>query len=117
VYDAAGQAVQLRRAAGTALEQAYATYGFSLNGKPVHVVDANGNHTQYVYDGFDRQTTWLFPSATQAASFNPATPASALATANAVNAADYEHYGHDAAGIGLTLSEFFLRESRKLART
>ena len=98
VYDAAGQLVQVQRAAGTPIAEAYATYAYSPNGKQTDVIDANGNHTQYVYDGFDRQTQWIFPSSAKAAAYNGSTPTSALATAGAVNAADYEAYAYDANG-------------------
>jgi RHS repeat-associated protein len=98
VYDAAGQVLQVRKAVATPLEQVYATYDYSLNGKQTVVVDANGNRANLTYDGFDRQATWVFPSTTKPASFNPATPATALASAGAANAADYEQYGYDANG-------------------
>jgi YD repeat-containing protein len=42
-YDAAGQLVQVRKAVGTPLEQAYATYSYTANGKQEFVIDANGN--------------------------------------------------------------------------
>jgi RHS repeat-associated protein len=61
-YDRAGQVLQIRRAVGTPLEQAYATYAYSLNGKQTSVVDANGNRADLTYDGFDRQKRWIFPS-------------------------------------------------------
>jgi YD repeat-containing protein len=50
------------------------------------------------YDGQGRQDRWAFPSATRPPSFNDATQASALASAGAANAADYEKYGYDANG-------------------
>jgi RHS repeat-associated protein len=98
IYDAATQLNQRRKAVGTAIEQAYLTNAYSLNGKPTVAIDANGNRTEYVYDGFDRQTQWKFPSTTRAAAFNPATAATALASSNAVSTTDYEQYGYDAVG-------------------
>lgn len=111
VYDAAGQLVQVRKAVGTSLEQAYVTYGYwdaatatikpgyTPNGKQEYVVDANGNKARQLYDGFDRQTQWQFPSnGAPPSGFNAATPATALATASAVNANDREEYGYDANG-------------------
>lgn len=95
VYDIAGQLVQLRKAVGTRLEQAYATYSYTANGKQEFVVDANGNKTKYEYDGFDRQTKWLFPSATQPTSYDTSSQESALATSGAVNSTDYEQYTYD----------------------
>ena len=101
VYDAAGQLVQVRKAVGTAspvLEQGYATYSYTANGKQQYVIDANGNRAQYGYDGYDRQTYWYFPSTTRPSAFDPTTQATALATAGAVNTSDYEQYTLDANG-------------------
>lgn len=103
IYDAAGQVVQLRQAVGTALEQSYATYSFTPNGKREYVVDANGNKSKFEYDGFDRQKKWIFPSSSKPAAFNPASPAAALASAGAINTADYEEYGYDANGNRISL--------------
>jgi RHS repeat-associated protein len=83
VYDAAGQLLQVQRAYGTALQQNYATYTYSANGQRASVTDANGNRAELRYDGHDRQNRWVFPSTT---------------TPGAVNEADYEAYGYDAAG-------------------
>jgi RHS repeat-associated protein len=97
VYDAAGQVVQVRKALGTSLEQAEATYSYTSNGKQEYVIDANGNRAQMVYDGFDRQSQWVFPSSsTPPSGFNGASQASALASAGSVNPGDYEQYGYDA---------------------
>ncbi len=95
-YDVANQLLQVRKAVGTSIEEAYASYAYSLNGKQTDVVDANGNHAQFVYDGFDRQSQWIFPSPTRPSAFNGATQATALSTAGAVNGSDYEAYGYDA---------------------
>jgi len=83
VYDAAGQLLQIQKAYGTSLQQNYATYTYSPNGKQVSVQDANGNLAALTYDGFDRLARWTFPSKT---------------TAGQVNAGDYESYGYDATG-------------------
>jgi RHS repeat-associated protein len=101
IYDTAGQVVQVRKALGTSLEQAYATYSFTSNGKQEFVIDAGGNRAKLEYDGFDRQVKWIFPSQTALspaaiASFNATTPANALALAGSLNTADYEQYGYDA---------------------
>src|SRR5690606_33815329 len=45
-----------------------------------------------------RQARWVFPSATRPAAFDDSTPASAVATAGALNEADYEQYGYDPNG-------------------
>ena len=95
IYDAANQLLQVRRAMGTGIEQAYATYAYTANGKRADVIDANGNHALQVYDGLDRQSQWQFPSTTGPSGFNPATPATAIATAGSVNSSDYEQYGYD----------------------
>lgn len=98
VYDAAGQLVQIRKAMGTSVEQAYTTYAYTPNGKQEYVIDANGNRAKLGYDGFDRQTRWTFPSATTPSAYNPSTQGNALATAGALNAADYEEYSYDVNG-------------------
>lgn len=98
IYDAAGQLLQVRKAVGTSLEQAYITLSYTLSGKQEYVVDANGNKARLVYDGFDRQVQWQFPSAIAPSGFNPATPATALATSGPVNPNDREEYGYDANG-------------------
>jgi RHS repeat-associated protein len=88
VYDLAGQVLQLRRAVGTPLEQAYATYEYSTNGKQTTVIDANGNRTNLIYDGLDRQSAWVFPSP---------------ATLGTVNTADSERYSYDKNGNRISL--------------
>jgi YD repeat-containing protein len=103
IYDAAGQLLQVRRAVGTSLEQAYATYAYSADGKRTVVVDASGNRAELRYDGFDRQDRWTFPSTTalsdtQRAAFTAAIPSAALGLTNAINTSDYEQYGYDANG-------------------
>lgn len=96
VYDAASRTVQVRKGVGTDLEQAYVTYSYTPNGRQEYVVDANGNKARLVYDGFDRQIQWQFPSTSAPASYNPATQATALATSGTTNSGDYETYGYDA---------------------
>jgi RHS repeat-associated protein len=83
VYDAAGQLTTVQRAYGTALQQNYASYTYSANGLQTSVTDAGGNKSSFIYDGYDHQTRWNFPS--------PTTPGQ-------VNTADYEEYGYDANG-------------------
>lgn len=97
-YDAAGQLVQVRKAVGTVLEQAYATYAYTANGKREYVVDANGNKAQMAYDGHDRQNRWYFPAAARPTTFNGANESTALTSAGAVNTNDYEAYTYDANG-------------------
>jgi YD repeat-containing protein len=80
VYDAAGQVVYEQRAYLTALQQNYATYAYTVNGRQDWVEDANGNRTDFTYDGFDRLSTFTLPSASQA---------------HTANSGDYEQYGYD----------------------
>ncbi|MDP5279408.1 RHS repeat-associated core domain-containing protein [Sphingomonas sp. DG1-23] len=110
VYDAAGQLVQVRKAVGTPLDQAYVTYGYwdaaasaikpgyALNGKQEYVVDANGNKARLSYDGFGRQIGWYFPATTPPAAFDPSDENTALTTSGAVSESDYEAYRYDANG-------------------
>ena len=97
-YDAAGQVLQVRKAVGTDVEAIDVTYSYTPNGKPEYVIDANGNRARLEYDGFDRQSKWVFPSTSRPGAFNPSTPANALNTAGALNPGDYEQYGYDANG-------------------
>jgi YD repeat-containing protein len=98
VHDAAGQRLQLREGVGSAEEAAEATWAYNANGQVTTVIDGNGNRAELRYDGHMRQDRWTFPSATRPTAYNDATQATALATAGAVNAADYEEYGYDLAG-------------------
>lgn len=82
-YDAAGQLLKVQKAFGTPLQEDYATYAYSLNGKRTSLTDARGYTASMTYDGFDRQTKWNFPS--------PTTP-------GVVSTTDYEEYGYDANG-------------------
>ena len=82
-YDNADQLLQVRRAVGTASEQAYVTYTYNLNGQRRNVIDANGNAARFDYDRHGRQTHWWFPS--------PTTPGE-------VSYSDYEQYWYDANG-------------------
>lgn len=96
VYDAAGQLVQLRKAVGTSVESAEVTYSYTDNGKRKYVIDGEGAKAELVYDGHDRQTKWMFPSATRPSAFNASSVETALNSAGSVNTADYEEYGYDA---------------------
>ncbi|MGC1271745.1 MAG: RHS repeat-associated core domain-containing protein [Croceibacterium sp.] len=98
VYDAAGQLIQVREGVGSTVEAAEATYSYTPNGKRKYVIDGNGNRAELRYDGFDRQVRWVFPAQAVPGSFNDSTPANALATAGALNEADFEEYGYDANG-------------------
>jgi RHS repeat-associated protein len=90
-YDAAGQLLKIEKAYQVTvangfpvtLQQDYATYTYSANGKRTSVADANGNKASMAYDGYDRQVKWNMPSKT---------------VVGQVEATDYESYGYDAAG-------------------
>jgi RHS repeat-associated protein len=112
VYDAAGQRLQLREGVGTDVEAAEATWAYSLNGRITTMVDGNGNRATMRYDAYDRQDRWTFPSPTRATAYDDATQASALASAGAVNAADYEEYTYDAHGNRTNLRK---RDGRNIA--
>lgn len=114
VYDLGGQLIQVRRAVGTALDQAYATYSYTVDGKPEYIIDANGNRTKLTYDGFGRQIGWYFPSPTMPVAFNGATQATALATAGAVSTTDFEGYGYDDDG---NRNSFRKRDGRAFSYT
>lgn len=64
IYDPAGQLLQVRKALNTSLQQNHVTYTYTQNGRQASVTDANGNKAELVYDGFDRQIAWKFPSKT-----------------------------------------------------
>jgi RHS repeat-associated protein len=82
-YDAAGQLLKIEKAYATALQEDYATYTYSPNGKRTSLTDARGYKASMTYDGLDRQSKWNFPS--------PTTP-------GVVSTTDYEEYGYDANG-------------------
>ncbi|WP_218135073.1 RHS repeat domain-containing protein [Parasphingopyxis algicola] len=82
-YDAVGQVTSIQRAYLTSDQITYAAYTYDLNGNRLSVTDANGNRSQFTYDGHDRLTRWTFPSST---------------TPGAVNVSDYENYTYDANG-------------------
>jgi RHS repeat-associated protein len=102
-YDAAGQLVQVRQAVGTPLEQAYATYTYTPNGKQQYVIDAKGNLAQMKYDGFDRLIRWTFPSKTAPNTYSPGSQAGSLLQAGGLNSDDYEEYTYDANDNRLTM--------------
>lgn len=99
-YDAAGQLVQSREGVGTADMAVEATRDYTPNGKLKALIDANGNRAEMRYDEFDRLICWNLPSPTRAAAYNPATQATALASAGAPGGdcatGDFESYGYDA---------------------
>lgn len=97
-YDAAGQLLTVTKAYGVTtangfpatLQQTYAAYSYTRNGKQRNVTDANGNKAELRYDGHDRQVRWVFPSD---------------ASPGFLNENDFEAYGWDAAGNRLSLTK------------
>jgi RHS repeat-associated protein len=81
IYNAAGQVINEKRAYGTSIEQTYATYAYTTNGRQDWVEDANGNRTDFTYDGLDRLSRLNFPLTTVGA--------------HSANTGDYEQYGYD----------------------
>ncbi|MEA1676222.1 RHS repeat-associated core domain-containing protein [Nitrospirillum sp. BR 11163] len=97
-YDAAGQVTQIRKGVGSAQEQVSANYKYSADGKQTDILDANGNHTQLTYDGYDREIKWAFPSPARPANYNASTVDSAFQTAGQVSSTDVEQYQYDENG-------------------
>jgi RHS repeat-associated protein len=82
-YDTESRVIRIEQGIGTSLVRDYATNSFTPNGQMASMTDARGFKASMVYDGFDRQTRWYFPSKT---------------ATGAINSADYEQYGYDANG-------------------
>src|SRR5687768_4447470 len=59
------------------------TASADANGQKPSLTDARGYRAEMRYDGFGRQSRWIFPSKTSAGVVNPA---------------DYEEYGYDPSG-------------------
>jgi len=105
VHDAAGRLVQSLKGVGTGGNDtvAEATRAYTPNGKLKWLIDAKGNRNEMRYDGFDRLQCWILPARTGPSAYNPATQATALASAGTVNgdcvsSGDFEHYGYDPNG-------------------
>jgi YD repeat-containing protein len=104
--------LQQRVGVGTSDEGAEATFAYNQAGQRTAVIDGNGNRAELRYDGHGRQDRWTFPSATRPPSYNDATQASALTSAGAVNANDYETYAYDPNG---NRTELLKRDGRRIA--
>jgi RHS repeat-associated protein len=94
VYDAAGQLLESWDGVGTPLERREALYTYNGNGQRTSLTDARGFKAEMTYDGFDRQSRWIFPS--------KATPGIADAP-TATNPGDYEQYRYDPNGNRVSL--------------
>ncbi len=82
-YDPAGQPVESRDGVGTPLERREAAYTYNGNGQKTSLTDARGYRAEMTYDGFGRQSRWIFPSKT---------------TPGVADQGDYEQYGYDPNG-------------------
>lgn len=83
-YNPGGELTKIQKAVGVVdLQEDYATYTYTPNGKRDSLTDARGYKASMTYDGHDRQVKWNFPS--------PTTP-------GVVSATDYEEYTYDANG-------------------
>ena len=82
VFNAAGEATQVRTAVGTALEAAEATATYRNNGQVETLTDGENNKTTFEYDGHDRLAKTLFPSPTKGGGTSSTT--------------DYEQLSYDA---------------------
>ena len=98
-YDGADQLTLVQKALGTPLQQNYAAYTYTVNGKREFITDANGNKAKFQYDGHDRQSHWYFPSKT---------------TPGTVSTTDYEQYGYDPASNRISLRK---RDAQSIAYT
>lgn len=95
-YDKSGKPKAERHGVGTSLEQIYASYTYTPNGKRESLTDAKGNKASFVYDSYDRLKQWRFPSPT---------------LADTSNENDFEEYGYDANGNRTSLRK---RDGRKI---
>ena len=80
MHDREGRVMRIKKAYGTPLVIDYATYSYTDNGKQASMTDARGFKAEMKYDGFDRQSKWIFPSKSQP---------------GVVNTNDFEEYFYD----------------------
>ncbi|HYJ81589.1 MAG TPA: hypothetical protein VEW26_01935, partial [Allosphingosinicella sp.] len=83
VYDAAGRLTESWEGVGTPLARREALYTYNWNDQKLSLTDARSFRAEMRYDGFGRQSRWLFPSKT---------------AQNVADATDYEEYGYDPNG-------------------
>jgi RHS repeat-associated protein len=82
-YDPLNRPAYVQDGVGTAFVRTERAQAYTLNGQIDWVEDANGNRSDYVYDGFDRLSRLNFPMPTTGS--------------HAANPSDYEAYTYDAA--------------------
>ena len=87
-YRQPGWVEKIQKGYGTVLQQDYATYTYTSEGKVTSLTDARGFKAKMTYDGHHRQKGWYFP--------DPDSTGMSSAT-------DYEEYGYDANGNRTTL--------------
>lgn len=83
-YDAADQVSRIDQAYGTPVQRSYARYTYSDNGLKQTEMDANGNLSAYIYDGYDRVLQLQYPSTS--------------ANAGVTNVYDFDAWTYDAGG-------------------
>ncbi len=71
IYDANGRITQVKTALGTAEASDEVTTAYTANGRTSHVIDAEGNKTSYIYDGFDRVWQIDYPHKTNTGTSSP----------------------------------------------
>lgn len=84
VYDAAGRVIAEEVGVGTDAQQAAKRVTYTANGQVASLTDANGNRSNFNYDGFDRLKRLNYPAAPRGSGVASAT--------------DYEEYGYDLNG-------------------
>jgi RHS repeat-associated protein len=100
-YDAASQVTLQTSGYGVSADQANdVATTYTSNGKVQTVTDAENNKTTYAYDGHDRLSQTLYPSATKGAGTS--------------NASDYEQLGYDA---GSNVTSLRLRDGNSIGFT
>lgn len=78
-YNGRDQITKVQKAYSAPLQQVYAEYTY-VNGYKTNVTDANGNKTEFEYDGFGRLNKQIYPHKT---------------SIGTVNTADYVAFSHD----------------------
>jgi RHS repeat-associated protein len=83
VYDSAGRLIESWDGILTPQQRREAAWTYNANGQKLSLTDARGYRAEMAYDGFGRQSRWVFPSKT---------------TAGVADQSDYEQYQYDPNG-------------------